>query len=85
ELRQYDLNAPLVKGVDLKISYDEAFETMCTALSPLGSEYIDVLREFKTSRYIDVRETKGKRSGAYNMGVYGVHPYILLNHRDDLD
>ncbi len=36
-------------------------------------------------RYIDVSETPGKRSGAYNLGVYGVHPYILLNHQDDLD
>ncbi|MDQ0268497.1 oligoendopeptidase F [Cytobacillus purgationiresistens] len=85
DLRQYDLSAPLVKGVDLKISYDEAFDTMCEALVPLGSDYINVLKEFKESRYIDVRETKGKRSGAYNLGVYGVHPFILLNHRDDLD
>ncbi|WP_026582753.1 oligoendopeptidase F [Bacillus sp. J33] len=85
ELRQYDLNVPLVRGAKPAITYEEAYETMCRALSPLGEDYISILKEFKTKRYIDVRETPGKRSGAYNLGIYGVHPYILLNHRDDLD
>jgi oligoendopeptidase F len=85
ELRQYDMSVPLVKGVKQVISYEEAYEKMLKGLAPLGEEYIDMLKEFKDSRYIDVRETPGKRSGAYNLGIYGVHPYILLNHRDDLD
>jgi len=85
ELRQYDLSVPLVSGVKQVISYEEAFETMRKALEPLGKEYIQILDTFKEGRYLDVRETPGKRSGAYNLGVYGVHPYILLNHQDDLD
>ncbi|MGM0875640.1 MAG: oligoendopeptidase F [Bacillota bacterium] len=85
ELRQYDMSVPLVKGVKPVIPFEEAYETMCKALLPLGEEYIRILKEFKDARYIDVRETPGKRSGAYNLGVYGVHPYILLNHQDDLD
>ncbi|WP_428908225.1 oligoendopeptidase F [Niallia sp. Krafla_26] len=85
ELRQYDMSVPLVSGVKPEISYNEAYETMLKALAPLGEEYLEILKEFRESRYIDVRETPGKRSGAYNLGVYGVHPYILLNHQDDLD
>nr|WP_309099502.1 oligoendopeptidase F [Fredinandcohnia onubensis] len=85
ELRQYDLSVPLVSGAKKDISYDEAFEMMCSALAPLGEDYIQTLEDFRTARYFDVRETPGKRSGAYNLGVYGVHPYILLNHQDDLD
>ncbi|MDR6123252.1 oligoendopeptidase F [Bacillus sp. SLBN-46] len=85
EIRQYDMSVPLVSGVKQVISYEEAYETMCKALAPLGEEYIQILKEFKDARYIDVRETPGKRSGAYNLGVYGVHPFILLNHQDDLD
>ncbi|MFC0273020.1 oligoendopeptidase F [Metabacillus herbersteinensis] len=85
ELRQFDMSVPLVKGVKQDISYEEAYETMCKALAPLGEDYIKILQEFKDARYIDVRETPGKRSGAYNLGVYGVHPYILLNHQDNLD
>ncbi len=85
ELRQYDMSVPLVSGVKQVIPYEEAYETMCKALAPLGEDYINILKEFKDARYLDVRETPGKRSGAYNLGVYGVHPYILLNHQDDLD
>jgi oligoendopeptidase F len=85
ELRQYDLSVPLVSGVKQDISYEEAYDTMCKALAPLGEDYLNILKEFRKGRYLDVRETEGKRSGAYNMGVYGVHPYILLNHQDDLD
>lgn len=85
ELRQYDMSVPLVKGVKQVIPYEEAYETMIKAMAPLGEEYITILREFKNARYIDVRETPGKRSGAYNLGIYGVHPFILLNHQDDLD
>lgn len=84
ELRQYDLNVPLVPEMKVDISYDEAYDTMLAALAPLGGEYIEVLREFRDKRYIDVRETPGKKSGAYNMGVYGIHPFVLLNHNDDL-
>ncbi|WP_147534654.1 oligoendopeptidase F [Bacillus marasmi] len=85
ELRQYDLSVPLVKGVKKEIPYEEAFELMLKGLAPLGEDYVETLKEFKKSRFIDVRETPGKRSGAYNLGVYGVHPFILLNHQDDLD
>ncbi|WML44419.1 oligoendopeptidase F [Neobacillus sp. PS3-40] len=85
ELRQYDLNAPLVEGVKMEIPYDEAYETILKALAPLGGEYVKTLNTFKDMRYIDVRETPGKRSGAYNLGVYGVHPFVLLNQHDNLD
>ena len=84
ELRQYDLNIPLVAGVKFEISYDEAFDTVLEALAPLGEDYINILKTFKNARYIDVHETPGKRSGAYSMGVYGIHPFVLLNHHGDL-
>ncbi|PEI70753.1 oligoendopeptidase F [Bacillus wiedmannii] len=85
ELRQYDLSVDLVTGVKQDIPYDKAFDIMIESLAPLGEEYIETLKSFKDKRYIDVRETPGKRSGAYNFGVYGVHPFILLNHHDDLN
>jgi oligoendopeptidase F len=85
ELRQYDMSVPLVKGAKQVIPYEEAYNLMLQALAPLGEDYVNMLIDFKKKRYLDVRETPGKRSGAYNLGIYGVHPYILLNHRDDLD
>ncbi|MGE8077615.1 oligoendopeptidase F [Peribacillus loiseleuriae] len=85
ELRAYDLNVPLVQEAKEDIPYNEAFEIMIKALKPLGEEYVSTLVSFKENRYYDVRETPGKRSGAYNLGLYGVHPFVLLNHQDDLD
>lgn len=85
ELHAYDLSVPLVAEAKEDITYEEGFALMLEALKPLGEEYIEILAGFKEHRYIDVRETPGKRSGAYNIGLYGVHPFILLNHRDDLD
>ncbi|MBD3109986.1 oligoendopeptidase F [Bacillus sp. AGMB 02131] len=85
ELHQYDMSIDLVKQFKKEIPYEEAYETMLTALKPLGDEYIETLASFKDANYIDVRETPGKMSGAYNFGVYGVHPYVLLNHQDNLD
>lgn len=78
ELRQYDLGVDLVEGAKQDIPYSEAFDIMIASLAPLGEEYIETLKSFKDKRYIDVRETPGKRSGAYNFGVYGVHPFILF-------
>src|SRR5437667_6277086 len=43
------------------------------------------MREALGSRWIDVYENPGKRSGAYSAPVYGVHPYMLLNYNDTLD
>ena len=77
ELHQYDMSIDLVKQFKKDISYDEAYETMLTALKPLGEDYIETLASFKDANYIDVRETPGKMYGAHNFGVYGVHPYVL--------
>ena len=85
ELRAYDLSVPLVGEEKEEISYEQGFALMLEALKPLGEEYHEILASFKEQHYVDVRETPGKRSGAYNLGLYGVHPFILLNHRDDLD
>ncbi len=81
KLSMYDLFVPIVQGVDTVTGYDEAFNIVCEALSPLGKDYTDRLKEAKTSGWIDVEETENKRSGAYSWGVYGTHPYVLLNHK----
>ena len=81
ELHYYDLYAPLVGGVDLKYTIDEAQQHVLASLEPLGTEYIDVTKKAFSSRWLDVYPTDGKRSGAYSNGsVYDVHPYILLNY-----
>ena len=71
-------------GVE-ELSYEEAKEISLKALAPLGEEYLSIVRKAYAERWIDVYENEGKRSGAYSSGVYGVHPYMLLNYTDTLD
>ena len=84
ELHLYDLYVPVIDDFDMKMTYPQAFELVCEGLAPLGGEYIAKLREGYAGGWIDVYENKAKRSGAYSWGCYGVHPYVLLNHTDDL-
>ena len=85
ELHMYDVYMPIVGDFDRKFTYEEAKELSLKALAPLGEEYLSVVREAYENRWIDVAENEGKRGGAYSSGVYGVHPYMLLNYTDTLD
>ncbi len=85
ELHMYDVYTPIVADAAQKISYGEAKETVLRALSVLGDDYVGLLREGFGGRWIDVYENEGKRSGAYSSGTGDPHPYVLLNHKDNLD
>lgn len=85
ELHMYDVYVPMVADYDRRFSYEEAKELSLKALAPLGEEYLSVVKQAYRERWIDVYENEGKRSGAYSSGVYGVHPYMLLNYTDTLD
>ncbi len=85
ELHMYDLFAPLVDEFKLEITYDEAKKMVKESLKPLGDDYLAVLQDGFDNGWIDVYENEGKRSGAYSWGAYGTHPYVLLNHNDNLN
>src|SRR5690606_6496718 len=65
--------------------YEEGVDIVLRSLAPLGQDYVSVLRQAFDSRWVDVYENRGKTSGAYSMGVYGVHPFILMNWGGRLD
>ena len=77
-VHMYDLYAPVPGMTEKTYSYKEAQELILTALAPLGEEYTRILKHGFESRWIDVYENQGKRSGAYSNSVYGVHPYVLM-------
>ena len=85
ELHLYDLHMPLIAGVSKDIQYDEAKQIVLEALKPLGDEYQGLLNKAFNEGWIDVCENKGKRSGAYSSGCFGVHPYVLLNYKPVLN
>jgi len=80
-LNMYDLYVSIFEDADISCEYEEACELVMKGLAPLGEDYLKVVRHAFDSRWIDVHETPTKRSGAYSMGVPGVHPYMLLNYQ----
>ncbi len=81
----YDTFVPLIEGEAPRISIDDAVPTITKALGSLGPEYLEPMATAFQSRWIDVYETQGKRSGAYSEGTYASHPYILMNYNDTYD
>lgn len=84
ELHMYDLYVPMVPNAERAIAFEEAKTDIREALSVLGADYTALLDEGFGSRWIDIYENTGKRSGAYSSGCR-VHPYILLNYKNNLD
>lgn len=85
KLHLYDIYTPIVANVAFPIEYDEAKIMVTEALGTLGELYQDVIKSSFSERWIDVYETEGKRSGAYSWGTYDSKPYVLLNHKNNLD
>ena len=84
-LNMYDLYCPMVEEVDYPMSFENAKELVKNACKPLGDNYSKLLDKAYNEKWIDVYENKGKTTGAYSCGLYGVHPYVLLNYTDTLD
>jgi oligoendopeptidase F len=85
ELHMYDVYTPLLGEAPISYTYEQAIEKAVQALEPMGEEYLAIVKEAFTNRWIDVVENKGKRSGAYSSGAYDTLPYILMNWHDTLD
>ena len=81
KLNMWDLHTSIVKDVDIAVPYEKAYKMVKEALKPLGEEYQGLLTEAYENGWIDVCETKGKRSGAYSTSTYGCHPFVLLNYQ----
>jgi len=79
EMHIYDVYVNPIEVQDDDISFDDAKNEVIRALQVLGEEYINKLNEAFSNRWIDVYPNSNKRGGAYSMGVYGVHPFVLDN------
>lgn len=85
KLHFWDVYTPLVDDVDMKFTYEEACDLIVKALAPMGEEYVGLVKKGLESRWVDVYETPGKRSGAYSAGGKGMNPVMLLNFQGGLD
>ena len=70
---------------DKEYEYDDAKKIVLNSVAPLGKDYVEKMKKAISEGWLDVFEAKGKRTGAYSAGVYGVHPYMLLNYNKTLD
>ncbi len=85
KMHMYDVYVNTLDNSDEKYTFEDAKEIVKKALMPLGKDYLEVIDFALENRWIDVYESENKYSGGYSMGVYGVHPYILLNYTDDIE
>ncbi len=79
DFHMYDLYVNPFEIEKDEITYEQARKEVENALSVMGKEYTNKLEEAFDNNWIDVYAKTNKKSGAYSMGVYNVHPYVLLN------
>ena len=84
ELHFYDLYTPMVEEKEVSIPYETAKKNVLEAVKPLGETYNEILAKGFESRWVDVYENVGKRSGAYSAGAKE-HPFVLMNYSGTLD
>lgn len=77
----YDLYVNLVDVPERAYAFEQGRELVLDGIKPFGPDYVALMKQAFASRWIDVYENKGKRSGAYNMGTYLSPPYVLLNYQ----
>ncbi|MCP4293852.1 MAG: oligoendopeptidase F [bacterium] len=83
EYHGYDGSVPLV-DFDKKYPWETIRDDIVESVEPLGRDYQNKMAEAFSGGWVDVYENEGKRSGAFSAGVYGVHPYMLLNYNETL-
>lgn len=85
KLHMYDVYVnPIVEEREI-IEYDNACNTVQEVLKVMGDNYVNIVKKAIDERWIDVYESENKYTGGYSMGIYGVHPYILLNYTNDIE
>lgn len=85
ELHYYDLYAPLTKGSAAHYTYEQAKQMVVDAVTPLGEDYVNRVKDAYKDGWIDVYPNKGKMSGAFSSGTYDSNPFIMLNFTGSLE
>ena len=87
DLKSYHYYDNSINIVDYnkEFTYEEAKDTVLESVKPLGTDYYRDLNTALSEGWLDVYETPNKRSGAYSLNIYDVHPYMLLNYNGTMD
>lgn len=85
DLHQYDTYVPIFTEMRKHHTWDQAVKVVCDSLAPLGSAYVETLREgLTTARWCDRYPNRGKQSGAFSSGCFDSPPYIMMNFKEDV-
>ena len=84
QLESHDLYMSLTGSQGPDVEYEQAVEWVIESVAPLGEAYQERMAEGLDSRWVDVYENRGKRSGAFSSGTYDTQPFILMNYQDDI-
>jgi len=84
DIHMYDTYVPILSGLQVRRSWDEAVELVLAALEPLGRDYCGTLAGGLRGRWCDRYENRGKQSGAFSCGSFDGWPYILMNYQADV-
>jgi oligoendopeptidase F len=84
QIHHYDTYVPILSELQTRHTWNQAVETVISALEPLGSQYCEVLQRGLKGRWCDRYENRGKQSGAFSAGSYDGDPYILMNYQPDV-
>ena len=84
EYHMYDRFIPIVDH-SVTYEYDSITDWVISSVGVLGEHYRSTVESAFQNRWIDVYENEGKSTGGFCSGVYGVHPYILLNYNGTLN
>ena len=77
----YDGSIPIYK-TDKTFPFADSRDLAIASVAPLGADYAAKYKKYMTGKQVDVYENDGKSAGAYVSPVYGVGPYLKLNHND---
>lgn len=80
-LEMYDVYVSPYKDSNKYIPYEEAKEIVIGALTPLGEEYINIVKRMFDEHWIDVYSSRGKEENSLQIDFYDVHPYIIINYQ----
>lgn len=86
KIHMYDVYASLLKNYNSKkYTFDEAEKLVVSSLKVLGDDYLSIINDAFSKRWIDKYPNIAKASGAYSSGSYTTNPFILLNFQGELN
>lgn len=84
DIHHYDTYVPILSELNVKHTWKQAVKIILKSLTPLGSEYGEILEKGLSGRWADRYPNQGKQSGAFSCGTFDGDPYILMNYKPEV-